>query len=113
MRAVDGWIEAVYCCPEQALVVCHVAYELTLSVDGLHDSDQILIVSVRRLSVPPPHWTQFGLVISLMIYQSVTVRAVDGWTEAVYCCPEQALVVCHVVHELTLSVDVLNDAHQI
>ena len=44
-------------------------------------------------------------MISLTFYQSLIVRTVDGWTEAVYCCPEEALDVCHVAHELTLSVD--------
>ena len=45
-----------------------VALELILSVDVLHDSDQIQIVSVILLIVPHPHWTQLGLVIALMIY---------------------------------------------
>ena len=68
---------------------------------------------MKLLNVAHPHWTQVGLVISVEFFQSPTVTVVDGWTEAVYCCPEQALVVFHVVHELTLSVDVLNDADQI
>ena len=68
---------------------------------------------MRLLSVADPQWTQVGLVISWEFYQNLIVMAVDGWTEAVYCCPEEALDVCHVAHELTLSVDVLPDSDQI
>ena len=62
---------------------------------------------MRLLNIPHHHWIQIALMISLTFYQSLIVRTVDGWTEAVYCCPEQAVAVCNVAHELTLSVDVL------
>jgi hypothetical protein len=115
VRAVPGRPEAVYCCPERALEVCPVGHAQTLSVDVLPDpdpdcdSDWIQNVSVRLLSVPHPRCTQGGLVISLEICHSQTVRAVHDRPEAVYCCPERALEVCPVGHTLTLSVDVLPD----
>ena len=68
---------------------------------------------MRLLSVPHPHWIQIGQVISVQFVQILIVNAVGGWTETVYCCPEEALDVCHVAHELTLSVDDLPVSDQI
>ena len=105
VRAVDGRTEAVYCCPEEALVVCHVAHELTLSVDVLHDSDQTLIVSVTLQTVPHPHLTQVGLVISVEIYQSLTVPVADAWIETVYYCLDTVFEDYHAVHDPPLHVE--------
>jgi hypothetical protein len=61
---------------EKDFGICPVGHAKTLSVDVLpdpdpdRDRDRIQNVSVGLLSVPHPHWTQGGLVISLEICQS-------------------------------------------
>ena len=113
VRAAQGWSEAVYCCHEEASEVCHVAYDLTLSVDVHPDSEWMLNVSVTLQRVPPPHWTQDGLVTWEKFSQSLIVRVVSAWTEAVYCCHEEALEGCHVAHGHSLFVDVWHDSEWI